>query len=236
MACRRIQRDDLALGVAHGKVEPTLVVGCHVPLVLPPVLPVDVAVILELARLRVVGGHPAIGIGDRPDDAVVIFGHPHRHLRDGLAVEGELALHRVELGEVAAKVSVELVGAGEDRSEGTVASGGEGDGKLLALSRLRVDHQESVSPAVVVEPEEDNVAPLSIHGGDDSPVVTDRSGDPVMEEAVAHLLGTRKCAPGGLEDEWNPRQRQAACQFAGHMLAPLRSGLPVRRRCSGWSR
>ena len=71
-----------------------------VALVLRPVLLVDVAIVLERARRGLKGHAAAAGVRDRPDDAVVVLGHAHRHLRRRLAVEGQGALLGYGLGRV----------------------------------------------------------------------------------------------------------------------------------------
>ena len=132
------------------RAEPAVgVVGGHVALVLRPVLLVHVAEISELTALRIVAHHPAVGVGDRPDAAVVVLRHTHRHAGDRLLREGERPLLRIELGEILVEVGVKSIAAGQNRGEGTVALLGKGHGEFLALPGLSIDHQQGVTPTMV---------------------------------------------------------------------------------------
>ena len=111
LAGARIERDDLAGRVADAEIDPPRIVGGNEPLILGPVLLMDVAVVLELARPRVERHDAAVRIGDRPDDARIVLGHAHGHLRGRLVREREGPRCRIELAEVAAKVRVEPAGA-----------------------------------------------------------------------------------------------------------------------------
>jgi hypothetical protein len=104
---------------------------------------------------------------------VVVLGHPHRHLGRALPAERECALGRVELDEVAVEVGIKLVAGGKDRGVGGV-TGGEGHRELLGLARVRVDHQQGVSAAVVEQPHEHDVAAGAVNGGDGAAGLTER--------------------------------------------------------------
>src|SRR5690606_18986234 len=136
-----IEADDVAPGHADAEIDPAGVIGGDIALILSPILRVDMAVVRELARLRVEGYDAALRIGHRTDDAVVVFGHAHGHLWRGLAVEGEGPLRRVEFAEVAVEMGIVTVPAGEDGRIGAVAARRKGHREFFTLSGFGVDKQ-----------------------------------------------------------------------------------------------
>ncbi len=103
-ACFRIESEDVAAGVTDGEVNPTRIVNGDGAGILRPILFVDMPEVFELARFRVVSGDATLRVSCRPNYAIVVFRHAHRHLRDSFADESESAPCRVKLHKVAAEV------------------------------------------------------------------------------------------------------------------------------------
>jgi hypothetical protein len=185
---RRIEDRDLAGGAADADVDPARVVHGDAAGILQPVLPIERTVVLENARLRVERCQAAVRIRGRPDRAVVGFGQAHRHLRCRPVEKRERPFHRIEFAEVAAKVGVVFVAAGEERGKRAVSRPRIRCGELLAPARFRIDHQQGIAAAMVVKPDQHDVAALAIDGGDHAAMIAERGGDPVVGEALPEIL------------------------------------------------
>ena len=158
---------------------------------MPPVLFVDVSIIPERAGPGIVTKNAAVRMGGRPDPAVVVLGHPHRHLRYGLVVECKRPLSGIEGKEVAVKMGTEEVAAGEKRRKRAcieVIARWKRQGVLFACARFGVDQQQGVAAAMIVQPDQNDVPTLPVHGGGEPPAVGDVRRDAVVAETVAEFL------------------------------------------------
>ena len=186
-----VDGDDLALRAPDAEINPARLVGRDGPGVLVPVLVVDVAVVAELAGLRVEGHETAFRVRGRPDPPLVVLRHAHRHLGRGLLGEGEGALDGVEFREPGIEVRVVFIAARQDRGVGGIAAGRKRHRVFFALPRDDVDEEDGVPAAMVEEPREHDIMPLPVHGGHGAAVVADGRGDAVVAEAVPQVLGGR---------------------------------------------
>ncbi|MFA0777661.1 MAG: hypothetical protein PVTTEEND_001375, partial [Candidatus Fervidibacter sp.] len=158
----------------------------------------------------VVSGDATLRVSRRPNHAVIVFRHAHRHLRDGLADESERSLSWVKLNEVAAEVGVKAIVAGKDGSERRIATVRERRRKLFAFARLSVNEQQSVATTMVVEPDQDDVALLPILGGDDAPMGAEGRRDTVIGEQT--INGTCR-RPATIRHRHHCEEPEPTCQI-----------------------
>ena len=122
-AADRIERNDLARGIADAEIDPARVIGGNAARILPPVLFVNPAIIPQLTGLGVVANHAAVRIGDRPDAPGIVLGHAHGHLRFGFRLEGEGTRRGIVFGKMAGEMCVEAIAGRQNGSVGTVTCG-----------------------------------------------------------------------------------------------------------------
>ncbi len=186
LAGSRIERHDLALGLANRAVHPPGIVDLHIAVVLHGLLGIDHAMVLETAGRRVIRNERAFGMANRIDHAIIVLGQadgPHRgHFGD----KGERSGNGIELQETAAKLRVEPPLPRQQGGQG-VAEGGEGFGNLPAGACFRVHHGQRVRAAMIAEPKEDAGASFAIDGRCHGGGMADRHSHAMVDESTPIL-------------------------------------------------